>query len=596
MISVTLDHEGSLAVPGDRASGRDTVTLLSFYTLLLMIVPSDEVFSPLGGAGAPSTILSALFLLVYLSMLFNPDFKIARGRLGLRLAAILLACSFIAAYVSGNLQRMNTTALNGGDRGLIILAGWLGILLLTADGISNITRFMKLLERIVLATTCMAFIGDIQFITGKNLATFISVPGLAIHQAYSDLEIRGSYNRPQATAAHPLEFAFVLATVLPIAIHCARYAPKQRRKIRWAQCAIIALTLPLTISRSAIISMAVVAIVLIPVWSRRERLIVLAIAVSSFLVVSIALPGLLSEFATLFGGIGTDSSTASRTSAYLSTAQMVVQHPFFGTGFETFDPQTAFYTDNQYLNAAIEVGLIGLTVLTALFVTGWVTARRTCRESPDPETRHLAQCLAASCAVILYDSSTFDSMHYAIASGLTFLILGCVGALRRLAPGRANPVFSPGPGGAASLTYDLRSLKMLRCLLVPDRGALSACRYPVDSGLGSTCSGGVFCMPGLALLGNLANKTRLLSYPGTKIQDRCNSNTAQLQSSIPMKGRDKCRGHRYGGSPSHQPGSRLGEQLSSAGRREGRSRAAAANLRSWWPRTAQLNSFARVSQ
>lgn len=80
----------------------------------------------------------------------------------------------------------------------------------------------------------------------------------------------------------------------------------------------------------------------------------------------------------------------------------------------------------------IEIGFVGLLTLIGLFVTGWMCARNARRLSTDPETRHLAQCLAATVAVPAVAWATFDATSFPMAASLTFLMLGCVGALWRL--------------------------------------------------------------------------------------------------------------------------------------------------------------------
>jgi hypothetical protein len=50
--------------------------------------------------------------------------------------------------------------------------------------------------------------------------------------------------------------------------------------------------------------------------------------------------------------------------------------------------------------------------------------------------RDLMQSLAAAVAAAAVSFATFDALSFGIASGLTFLVLGCVGAAWRLA-GRA---------------------------------------------------------------------------------------------------------------------------------------------------------------
>ena len=71
-----------------------------------------------------------------------------------------------------------------------------------------------------------------------------------------------------------------------------------------------------------------------------------------------------------------------------------------------------------------------------LFATALATARRARRLAVDPEIRDLAQCLAASVAVGAVAFGTLDAFSFPIVSGLTFLLIGCVGAVWRLAQQR----------------------------------------------------------------------------------------------------------------------------------------------------------------
>jgi O-antigen ligase len=124
--------------------------------------------------------------------------------------------------------------------------------------------------------------------------------------------------------------------------------------------------------------------------------------------------------------------------AFSHAAPLVATHPWFGQGFGSFLPLTYFYTDNQYLNSLIEIGFVGLVALLVLFGTGWVLARSARRATADGEIRHLAQCLAASVAVMAVTYATFDALYFPMAAAVTFLVLGCVGAFWRLA--RRDPL------------------------------------------------------------------------------------------------------------------------------------------------------------
>jgi polysaccharide biosynthesis protein PslJ len=109
--------------------------------------------------------------------------------------------------------------------------------------------------------------------------------------------------------------------------------------------------------------------------------------------------------------VTSDTSSALRTSAFFSAVPFINQHLWLGRGFGTFLPATYFFTDDQYLLSFIEIGAIGVLCLLGLFVTGWMTARNARRRSVNPQTRDLAQSMAASVAVPAVAFVTFIGLH-----------------------------------------------------------------------------------------------------------------------------------------------------------------------------------------
>jgi O-antigen ligase len=317
--------------------------------------------------------------------------------------------------------------------------------------VRSMERLEALLRRIVFGASAMAVLGITQFFTGLDIAKYIVIPGLVANQPYDDIAVRGSFNRPSATAIHPIEFGFVLAVVLPIAIHRARFAPQNQRFKRWLQVVLISVTLPMTVSRSAILGFVIVMAVILPIWPARDRWRALGVIAIGVIGIPVLVPGLLRDLNNLFFAIGTDSSTTSRTDALSNAMPLIGQHPWFGEGFGTFMPSVFFYTDDQYLNSAIELGLVGVAAIVVLFITGWWSARDVRRRSTDPEIRHLGQCMAASCAAMLIIYGTFDALYFPMAAGITFLLLGCLAALWRLtresvcAPPPRPPERAPRP-------------------------------------------------------------------------------------------------------------------------------------------------------
>ncbi len=414
----------------------DAVTLLSCYAILLMVIPSSLVVGSFGAAGAPAALLAVAILCWYLVARQHPGLGVDQGRQPVRVAATIFACVVVAAYVSASRHAVPAAQQSGADRGLIVLAGWVGVLALAADGIDRTDRLRTLLGRIVILATAMATLGVIEFCTGVDLTKYIVIPGLSVHQQVTDLISRNGLPRVTATASQPLEFSAVLAMSLPIALHRARFASAAVRVRRWLQVALIAVVMPMTGSRSAFFGLAVICVVLFPTWHKRDRRRAYAAGLAAPALAWLVKPSLVSSFTALFGQLGTDQSSLSRADAYSEAVPYITAHPWLGQGFQTFFPQTYFFVDNQYLTSLIETGILGLLALIACFATGWFTARSVRAMAADAQSRDLGQCLAASIAVAAVCFASFDALTFSIAAGLFFLLLGCVGAAWRL--GRAR--------------------------------------------------------------------------------------------------------------------------------------------------------------
>jgi polysaccharide biosynthesis protein PslJ len=438
---MTDHHDEPTAVdPGKGPAGRvDAVTVLTCYVSLLVVIPSSLVVGSFGAAGAPAGLFAVILLCWYLAARQHPGLAMDRGRQPVRVVGIFFACSVLAAYVSANRAAIPVLQENGADRGLIMVAGWMGVLLLAADGIDRADRLRTLLRRVVMGATAMATVGMMEFVTGSNLTQYISIPGLTVQNQLTDLMSRDGLVRAMATTAEPLELAAVLAMTLPLALHQARFAPPGRRFRRWLQVVLIVGAMPMTGSRSSVLGLGTVAIVLLPTWARRERWHAYLILLAAPVLVWLTKPSVLSSFGKLFGQLGSDQSTRSRTGALSAAVPFVTHHPWFGQGFHTFFPQTYFFVDDQYVTSLIETGIIGACALVALFVTGWMTARRARAAAADAQARDLAQCLAASIAAAAACFATFDGLSFSIETGLFFLLLGCTGAAWRLARKQRRP-------------------------------------------------------------------------------------------------------------------------------------------------------------
>ena len=409
----------------------DATTLLTVYLVLLLVIPAGLVVSPLGGAGSPAQLLGLLAALWWgVQGVIKPK-PTARIRQPVRIAMLVLVTTVLVSYVLANLRPINAVELRAADRGLLILFSWLGIMFLAMDGIRSRARLDVLLNRLALGGGLLATLGIVQFFSGQLLVDQIVIPGLSPSNSIVDLMGANGFNRPAGTALHPIEFGVVLTMILPIALHYALDRQLNGRLRRWFPVVAIAVALPLSISRSAILGATVVLLMLFPTWSRTRRLNATLVLGALGVLVFVTVPGLLGTLASLFTGIASDSSALSRTGSYDLAIEFISRAPIFGRGFGTFLPGYRIL-DNQYLGIAIELGIVGLVIVITLFLSGFRTAWGVRQRASDQVTRQLAQSIAAMIAAGALSLALFDAFSFPMVAGLLFLSLGLAAALNRL--------------------------------------------------------------------------------------------------------------------------------------------------------------------
>ncbi|MEV0181901.1 O-antigen ligase family protein [Streptomyces sp. NPDC050625] len=419
----------------------DAIAILTVYLVLAFFIPSNLALPALGGVGTPANVFALLGLLWYLATWLGGRILPAPGTRLVRVALCLLGAAVLAAYMSDAMRESSHQEVLGADRGLIGFLVWVSLVVLTSAGIQERGRLDVLMRRVVIMASVVAAIGFYDFFAATNIADSIHIPGLQTSVAQVSVMDRGAFTRPRATTAQPLEFAGMLAILLPFAIQQA-FDPVRRHlhvARRWGPVALMAGALPLSVSRTSIIGLLLVALVMVPRWKPARRWAAIGVMTASVAVFKVLVPGLIGTITGLFASFlsNSDSSTQARTVKYSAIVPYLKEHPLFGRGFGTFTPDLYFFTDNQYMLALAEMGLLGLVALLALFITGihqGGAVRRLARTEAD---RELGQAFFASALVALVSSATFDSLSFPMFAGMFFLMLGAgasyLGFVRRAA-------------------------------------------------------------------------------------------------------------------------------------------------------------------
>lgn len=430
-------------------------TVVIVYVFLLFCIPSQLVVRPIGAPGTPANLWGIMALMWWLLATvagMNP----VKGMTPLRISLGLLTLAVLLSYVSGNVsgwyspadihqstdqvyglitvsvEELNSKMISAADRGLLSFAGWAGIVLLTSEGLRSFAELRRLVNWIVGLGTFVAVLGIFQYFTAYDIAALFQVPGLSPNSDFGFVDTRSILNRVSSTAVHPIEFGVLMAIVFLLALHRSVYNQSDSRTIRWLPTVVIGLALPMSVSRSAILAVAIGVLLTFAGWPSRWRWYAAIITPFAIVGVRLMAPGLVGTIRSLFLNLGNDPSISGRTDDYGSVFLLFLDHPILGRGLFTFVPRYYRVVDNQILLTLVELGIFGLIALVALLVTSFLLARAARRRAISDSEKHLALILSGSIVGVSVGYVTFDAWGFPMVAGMTFLLIGMAGAAHRL--------------------------------------------------------------------------------------------------------------------------------------------------------------------
>jgi len=415
-------------VPGGWRALTTPVRMLQLYVVLLVLIPPTEIIGPLGAAGTPATVIGFVALLQWAVAAVTPGEGLARTVVPVRVVLGLLVATFMGGYALMHVGYVPSEAVSGSDVYLLRIFSWAGVALLAAEGLQDRGEIKRVLRTLVAVVAAMAVIGFLQFRAGIDLTTYLrQIPGLQENADLVTIQARGAFRRPSGTATHPIEFGCVIAMVLSLALHLARFDTTRTRARRWLPVALISIGIPVAVSRSAILGAVVAGIVIfLGLEPRLRPKALMSVAVFLTLIYATT-PGLLGTLRGFFLSTGSDS----RKDDYGPAFALIRKSVWFGHGPGSFinNSDLGNVLDNQYLGTLIEVGLIGLVVLLVYLLAAAFLGRGARHRSSDPATRDLGQALAAASISGAVTSYTFDSLSFRMFAGIIPLCLGIAGAL-----------------------------------------------------------------------------------------------------------------------------------------------------------------------
>lgn len=494
-----LGFLGLVVIAAIVISRRDEVTAITVLLGATFLIPANRTLAPLGQVGVPATLVAGGLLLLWLYSRCSPAMGMDRGRQPVRLLALALLVTTLASYIAGHVRGLISMEMSGADAAMLKLVSALGLLLFTADSLRNTEAVRRVIERVVLGASFMAVVAMLQYYNVVDLAAKANFPGLVVDEVTGAFLIeRFGLNRVAGTATHPIEFGVILAMSLPLALHLALNAPPERRARMWLLTGLIAGALPLSVSRSAILAVAIALAVYVATLRLRTLFNLAPLAVVGIVAITVAAPGVLGTIRDLFFAIGKESSSEARAVDYPVIFGQWQEYPVLGRGPGTYIPVLYRIVDNQYLLTLVSTGAVGLIALVALFCTGYSLARRVHWLGADDSARGLGQALAAALAAAAVAAFTFDAFSFTVMFVVTHLLVGCVGALWRTAvrdrpPEPTSPIRAGAPSeagvcaGRAPVVTQEGDVALERGSQMPARADAGPERKPMDNGRDHAC-------------------------------------------------------------------------------------------------------------
>jgi O-antigen ligase len=419
------------------------IRLLQVFAVTAMVFPSDTVIKAVGGGGYVGALVAYLLFLGYIAATVLGLHDPFERRSPVRIALCALWIAALISYALMDRTLLSSEQLSSADRWLIQLVGISGVVLVASEFAASLDDIHKVLRAITWGGAFCGLVSALQFWLHYDVTPYIRriLPGFSLNQAAGAIAIggRSGLNRVAGTATDPIEMGVVASMLLPLAIYLA-INDKQRSVIaRWLPVCFIAVAIPIAISRAAILGVVLalgVYIIMLPPIRRLTVLAAVPVALCAIFLSAHRLLGTLTKYFTL----GTsDNSVSHRVNNLPYAEHLISEAPWFGHGDGTYIAVTVsnlglgHILDDQYLDTAIELGLVGVGALIFFFLWPTMTAFAARGHTTDPQVRELCAALGGAALAGIACSATFDALSFPMFVMVEALVIGLCGAVWLLA-------------------------------------------------------------------------------------------------------------------------------------------------------------------
>jgi O-antigen ligase len=418
------------------AARSHAVILLQVFAVTVMVFPSDAVIKAVGGGGYVAALVAyCIFMAWTAATLFGIHNPLVH-RYPVRFALCTLWLVSLASYALLDRSKLSVIQQTGAERWLMQLAGISGVILVAAECLRCVEDVRRVLRALTWGGAFVGIVAALQFWLRMDITPYLrKLPGFTLNNAVGFVGIgsRGGLNRVPGTAIDPIELGVVAGMLLPLAVYLAMHDVERSKFQRWLPVFCIALAIPTSVSRSAILASGTALGVLIASLPPARRLLGIASVLLAVVGIFVTAHGLIGTLRQFFLAGTADNSIAHRVNNYPYVEQLVRQSPWFGHGGGTYAADEVHILDNQYLTTAAELGLLGVAALIFFLIWPFLTALAARGRTADPGLRDLCAALAGAELAATLCSGTFDSLSFPMFVNVQALVVGLIGAVWLLA-------------------------------------------------------------------------------------------------------------------------------------------------------------------
>jgi hypothetical protein len=388
---------------------------LTGFLVMLWLLPFDSVSLPI-----PLPLEAKLDRPVLLILVVIWVIALARGRRSptLRVGPVHYAfAAFILVAVLSLVQGADVTVRLGefelGVRKLALLLSYATLFVIVASSVrpGEVRPFMKLMCGLAALTAIGVLI---EYRTGFNAFYELTSKVLPVARP-AELGNIDSLGRKSiiGPTVHPLAPAMMMACAMPYALIRLYDEPELRRKLLWGALAGLLFAAALATGRKTSLLAPLAAVVVLVAFRPRILRQLLPAAVGLFLIAHVAAPGALGSIgdALLPQNLFKTDSAMNRQSDYTAIRPDLIEHPFLGRGYETYDQKKYRILDNQYLTTMIGTGAIGVIAYISIYLAIFLVAFRVARNRGG-EGGSIGIAIAAITVALALGGALFDLLAF----------------------------------------------------------------------------------------------------------------------------------------------------------------------------------------